>query len=79
MNENRMLNDLDIISILSFGIALKNLDLNISQNDLQQIAKALDQDLIRALAGIHEHLQKQDAKIDYILDLLEEKNEKTDI
>lgn len=80
MNESRQFDDLDIISILSFGIALKNLDLNVSQNDLQQIAKQLDRDLFHALSEIQNHLRIQDQKIDHIIELLEEKNEQvTDV
>ena len=43
MREN--LNDLDIISILGFLITLKNLDLNLSQEDFQKAANALDSDI----------------------------------
>ena len=63
MREN--LNDLDIISILGFLITLKNLDLNLSQEDFQKAANALDSD-------INQHLRIQDQKIDYIIELLEE-------
>ena len=62
---NKQLSELDIISVLGFLITLKNLDLNLSQEDFQKTANALDSD-------INEHLKIQDQKIDYIIELLEE-------
>ena len=62
---NKQLSELDIISVLGFLITLKNLDLNLSQEDFQKTANALDSD-------INQHLKIQDQKIDYIIELLEE-------
>lgn len=67
---------LDIISIMSFCIALQNLDLNISQDDIQkssaQIEKAVNDRLEKALEDIHGHLSVQDTKLSIILNKLEE-------
>ena len=52
---------LDIIGIMSFLIGVQNLDLNITQDDMQYV-----------LSDIHNHLQKQDDKIDKILEELED-------
>lgn len=52
---------LDIIGIMSFLIGVQNLDLNITQDDMQYV-----------LSDIHNHLQEQDEKIDKILEELEE-------
>ena len=52
---------LDIIGIMSFLIGVQNLDLNITQDDMQYV-----------LSDIHSHLQKQDEKIDKILEELED-------
>lgn len=61
---------LDILSIMSFSIAVQN-------NNLlnQQDKKELEDGLSSALNEIHEHLQSQDTKINRILQLLEEKND----
>ena len=56
---------LDIITIISFYVGLENLDLNITQDDVQQ---ATD----KVLNEIHSHLEKQDRKIDKILEVLHE-------
>lgn len=69
MNDNRQMSDMDIISFVSFLISLKNLDLNISQEDFQKTANTLD-------SRINKHLEIQDQKLDRIIELLEEiKNE----
>lgn len=71
---------MDFINLLSFIIGLKNLDINVSQTDLQEETKVLDKKLDikihAALEDIHSHLEKQDQKLDYIIQLLEEEREK---
>lgn len=52
---------LDAIGIMSFLIGVQNLDLNITQDDMQYV-----------LADIHSHLQQQDEKLDRILKELED-------
>lgn len=52
---------LDILGIMSFLIGVQNLDLNITQDDMQYV-----------LSDVHKHLQQQDEKIDKILEELEE-------
>lgn len=63
---------LDILSIASFCISLQNLDLNISQDNLDNQTQELDKRLRYVVDDIHRHLQNQDAKINKILNLLEE-------
>lgn len=67
---------LDIISLMSFCIALENLDLNISQEDIQrssaEIEKAVNDRLEKVLEDIHGHLSVQDTKLNLILSKLEE-------
>lgn len=58
---------IDIISLISLGIALQNLDENIDQNQLSE-------QLNRVLTEVHSHLEKQDRKIDKILEAI--KNDK---
>lgn len=64
MKDNGQLEFLDILNIMSFCIALMNLDENISQGDLADSAD-------RLLNEIHGHLQQQDDKLDIILSRLE--------
>ena len=65
---------LDLLNVLSFYIGLKNLDLNIDQNDMDRQTKEIDKranELVHsAIAEIHQHLEAQDEKIDRILILL---------
>ena len=62
---------IDIISLLSFAIGLENLEMNISQTDLQEetqkLDAAVDKKVQFALTEIHTHLEEQDKKIDLIL------------
>ena len=62
---------LDIITLISFIIGLENLDMNISQTDLQEetnrLDKKVDEKVRLALDEIHEHLELQDKKFDEIL------------
>ena len=60
---------MDILSIFSFVIGLKNYEENIDQSQLQEIAQSI-------MSDIHRHLQEQDDKIDRILGLLNEREEK---
>lgn len=61
---------LDIITLVSFYIGLENLEMNITQEDVQE---ATD----KVLNEIHTHLEEQDRKIDLILGVLNENH--TDI
>ena len=68
---NGELTALDILNVLSFIIGLKNLDLNIDQNDMdnqtREIGKRASELVNNAIAEIHQHLEKQDQKISLIL------------
>ena len=58
---------LDIISIISFCVGLQNLDLNITEQDINNQTQELDRRLKEVVDDIHRHLQAQDDKIDAIL------------
>lgn len=60
MRDNGQLDFLDILSIMSFYIGVLNLELNITQSDLE--AKTED---------IHNHLEEQDRKLSEIIEKLE--------
>ena len=72
MNNDNQLTFIDILSILSFIIGLQNLELNITQNDMDDQTREIDRrasNLVSdALEEIHTHLQEQDAKIDRLLE-----------
>ena len=62
---------LDIISIMSFVIALMNLDENLTQGDKQELMEELGNKTNLMLTEIHTHLEQQDAKIDRLLEVIE--------
>ena len=61
---NKQLNMIDLMGIASFCIGLMNLDENITQGDVQDLANGL-------LNEIHTHLESQDIKLDNIIERLE--------
>ena len=72
MNNNGQLDFLDFISIASFVIALENLDLNATQEDAQNLQKALSEKTDLLLREVHRHLEEQDIKLSDIQKQLEE-------
>ena len=72
-SENRQLTWLDLLNVLSFLIGLENLEANLTQSDKQDLQHDLTVTAERLLTEIHAHLEKQDAKIDEIMNRLEEK------
>ena len=68
MTDNSQLEFMDILSILSFWISLKNLGENLSQNDKQELQQDLTNKIDLLLKEIHSHLKQQDIKIDKILE-----------
>lgn len=65
---------LDLVSLISFCVGLQNLELNITQEDMDAQTKQLDEhvngEIKKALAEIHDHLSIQDRKINAILEVL---------
>ena len=57
-------NMLDAMAVVGFLIGVANYEENLSQSDVQDMIKG-------ALRNVHEHLEKQDNKIDHIIELLE--------
>lgn len=58
---------IDLLSIASFAIGLENLEENLTQGDKQDLQKDLSDKADPLLKEIHEHLERQDQKIDEIL------------
>lgn len=63
MREQKRLDFLDILSLISFGLQIETLGNTFTIEDIQQ-----DND--RILEELHGHLEEQDRKIDYILEVL---------
>ena len=58
---------LDMISIISFFIGLANLEENLTQGDKQELQQDLSNKADLLLNEIHSHLEKQDKKLDLIM------------
>lgn len=58
---------LDIITLISFFIGLANLEENLTQGDKQDLQEDLSNKADLLLNEIHSHLEKQDKKLDLIL------------
>lgn len=58
---------LDIVALISFVVGLQNLEMNITQEDMQNSTERLDRALRENVREIHSHLEDQDKKIDMIL------------
>lgn len=67
---------LDIISLMSFCIGLQNLDMNITQEDMQNADHNSAMRADKILQEIHSHLEEQDKKIDKILEELKNGRER---
>ena len=65
-NDNGWFNQrtLDAMAFIGFLIGVANYEENLTQSDVQSMIKG-------ALQNVHEHLEEQDNKIDYIIELLE--------
>lgn len=63
---------LDAIAVVSFLVGLQNLEMNITQEDMQNTENNLNEALKLQVKEIHDHLEAQDKKIDSILDILKE-------
>lgn len=69
---------IDIISLIGFCVGLQNLDLNISQENLDNQTQELDAKLREVVDDIHRHLATQDEKINRILEEIEhDKDQRT--
>lgn len=81
LNNNEQLGLLDIISIMSFVIALMNLDENLTQGDKQELLEELSNKTNLMLNEIHSHLEVQDNKLDEIMEALKNAGilQKTDV
>ena len=76
MNDDQQLNFIDLLSVMSFFIGLMNLDMNITQNDIEKQTADIDEKvndhLNDVLKQIQQHLQEQDLKLSVIRKQLEE-------
>ena len=63
MNDDKGLEMLDVLTIISFCLQLQNQSNIVGIKDVQR-------EVNRAVGEIHEHLEQQDKKIDHILEAL---------
>lgn len=64
MNEKEQLSFIDLLSIMSFCIGLMNLEINITQEDVDNQTQTI-------LNEVHAHLEMQDKRLDDIISRLE--------
>lgn len=62
----------DLLGVLSFLVGIQNLNENLTQNDKSELQQDLSNQSNKILQEIHTHLEEQDKKINYIINLLEE-------
>lgn len=62
---------IDYVNLMDLAISIRNLQSNTSQEDRQKLEEHFNAKLNMILNEIHGHLQKQDEKIDLILEKLE--------
>ena len=72
MTDNGQLDFLDLISIMSFVIAVENLEENVTQSDKQELLEEFNDKATLLLNEIHAHLEEQDAKLSVIEQTLKE-------
>lgn len=58
---------MDYIDIVSLLIGIENLELNITQEDMDKQTADLNNEVDKALDAIQQHLEIQDKKIDELL------------
>lgn len=73
--DNKELDSLDILSVLSFIIGYKNLIENRQQSKQNDVQAANDKQAEYLLNHLHEMFEDQNKKIDRILEILEESHE----
>ena len=72
MTDNGQLDFLDLISIMSFVIAVENLEENVTQSDKQELLEEFNDKATLLLNEIHAHLEKQDRRLSVIEETLKE-------
>lgn len=56
---------LDALNVVSFMIGVANYSKNVDQEQMQELFS-------RSIKNLHQHLKSQDAKLDQIINMLEE-------
>ena len=67
LKDDKQFDFLDSIAVISFLIALQNLDLNTTQTDIQSQTETLDKSLRKQVEEIHAHLERQDKLLKELL------------
>ena len=72
MTDNGQLDFLDLLSIMSFVIAVENLEENVTQSDKQELLQEFNDKATLLLNEIHAHLEEQDVRLSAIEETLKE-------
>lgn len=72
MTDNGQLDFLDLLSIMSFVIAVENLEENVTQSDKQELLQEFNDKATLLLTEIHKHLEEQDVRLSTIEETLKE-------
>ena len=72
MTDDGQLEFLDLLNIMSFVIALENLEENVTQSDKQELLQEFNSKAELLLTEIHKHLEEQDARLSVIEETLKE-------
>lgn len=64
--DNRQLDILDVLSLISFAISIVNYKENLEQSSNDDIMKKLDEQTKEMLGDIHEQLKKINERIDML-------------
>ena len=72
MTDNGQLDFLDWLSILSFLIAVENLEENVTQSDKQDLLNEFNNKATLLLNEIHKHLEEQDVRLSVIEETVKE-------
>ena len=72
MTDDGQLDFLDLINIMSFVIAIVNLEENVTQSDKQELLQEFNDKASLLLTEIHKHLEEQDVRLSGIEETLKE-------
>ena len=68
---NNQLDTIDILSVISFYIGLKNYQENLSQSDKDDLMNKLDTQTKEILQNLSAEIEKQNAMLEKILNILQ--------
>ena len=70
--DNSEIKLMDALNLMSLFIGLSNLDANLTQNDKQELIEDMHSSLEKMVADVHNHLERQDKKINEMYKMISE-------